>query len=599
MLFPQNNASRQTTELGGFWQVIFDPENRGDAGQYGAHGFEGGQPVAVCASLNEQFEDKRDYLGTAWYKTTFGLPWGWRGQRVFVRFGAVSYLAQVWLNGVCLGEHEGGHLPFVFDITDVVKDADNLLVVRVNGDLAPERVPPGGLNARPGTGFGRVDYPDTNYDFFPYYGIERPVSLYTTPQRAIRDLTVTTTIEGTSGVVAVRVERNEASPLSVRAQVIGHGADVEAFADSAGPTSISLSVPNAALWSPATPTLYQLQVELRDGATIIDQYTLRIGIRTIAVEGDKLLLNGEPLVLRGFGRHEDFAVVGKGMLPALIVKDYALLRWVGANSYRTTHYPYSDEMMDLADELGFLVIDETPAVGLFFTEPGLERRNAVATQLLRELIIRDKNHPSVIMWSLANEPHTARPEARQAYQRGEMVPSPSHPAAVQAFRAMADVARELDPSRLVTLVSHEGAIEESFAFLDVVALNRYFGWYTQSGRIEAGIELLEREIELMHSLYPKPFMLTEFGVDTIPGHHAEPPEMFSEEYQVEFLSRYIAVLDNKPFVAGQHIWNLCDFKTGQGIVRTGAYNYKGIFTRDRRPKMAAHAIRALWFKGAK
>ena len=128
----------------------------------------------------------------------------------------------------------------------------------------------------------------------------------------------------------------------------------------------------------------------------------------------------------------------------------------------------------------------------------------------------------------------------------------------------------------------------------MISLNRYYGWYTQSGQIDAGIERLSREIDLVHERFPGPFILSEFGTDTIPGHHAEPPEMFSEEYQAEFLSQYIAMLDAKPFVVGQHIWNLCDFKTSQGIVRMGGYNYKGLFTRDRRPKLAAFRIRELW-----
>ncbi len=116
----------------------------------------------------------------------------------------------------------------------------------------------------------------------------------------------------------------------------------------------------------------------------------------------------------------------------------------------------------------------------------------------------------------------------------------------------------------MTLVSHEGATEEAWQFVDVISLNRYYGWYTQSGRIEVGVERLSREIDLVHERFPGPFILSEFGTDTIPGHHAEPPEMFSEEYQAEFLSQYIAMLNSKPFVVGQHIWNLCDFKTSTG-----------------------------------
>jgi beta-glucuronidase len=595
MLYPQLNTCRQMYDLSGFWNFRFDPDNQGGAHGWSA-GFDGGTIIAVPASWNDQFEDWRDYTGAAWYQTAFDLPWGWRGQRIHVRFNAVSYLTEAWLNGERLGEHEGGYLPFVFDITDRVKDTGNVLVARVDGQLLPDRVPPGGLAGLSGATFGRADYPDTNFDFFPYCGIQRPVLIYTLPHDAITDLTVITGIDGTSGAVRVRIERTPGDPLTARVSLHGHGADLSTeFAVEGDSAEAVLTVPDAALWSPDTPNLYNLRVDLLRGSSVVDCYALAVGIRTIAVDGDQLLLNGEPVKLVGFGRHEDFPVVGKGMLPALIIKDYALMRWIGANSYRTSHYPYSEQMMDIADRLGFLVIDETPAVGLFFLEMGLEKRNQICQQMIREMIDRDKNHPSVIMWSLANEPHTATPEARAAYRgRFEVIEHPSHPEAVAAFKAQAELVRELDPTRPVTLVSHEGALEESFAFVDVVCLNRYYGWYSQSGQIDLGLDYLDKEIELVHRLYPKPFILSEFGTDTIPGHHAQPPEMFSEEYQAEFLTKQIELINKKPFVVGQHVWNMCDFKTSQGIIRAGAYNYKGVFTRDRRPKLAAHRLRALW-----
>lgn len=590
MLYPQSNASRQMLDLSGFWRVRFDPD---ETTSYSS-GFAGGEIIAVPASWNDQFNERRDYFGIAWYATTFSLPWGWRGQRIYVRFNSVNYLAEVWLNGQRLGEHEGGHLPFAFDVTDHVRDADNLLVVRVDGALAPDRVPPGNLAGQAGISFGHTDFPDTSFDFFPYCGIQRPVLLYTTPQDAITDLTVITEIDGTSGLVSVKIVPMDEA-LATRVSLNGHGADLSIVAQA---DTAALTVPDAAFWSPEAPNLYTLTVELLRGTQVVDRYTLEIGIRTIRVEGDRLLLNGQPVKLLGFGRHEDFPVVGKGLLPALIVKDYGLLRWMGANSFRTSHYPYSEQMMQLADQLGFLIIDETPAVGLFFTEPGLAKRNALCQQYIRDLIDRDKNHPSVIMWSLANEPHTARPEARATYNGSDfIVPDhPSHEAAVSAFREQAELARALDPTRPLTIVSHEGATEEAWRFVDVLSLNRYNGWYSQSGQIDVGVRRLSREIDLIHERFPGPFILSEFGTDTIPGHHAEPPEMFSEEYQAEFLAKYIALLDSKPFVVGQHIWNLCDFKTSQGTIRMGAYNYKGVFTRDRRPKLAAHRVRALWQK---
>jgi beta-glucuronidase len=595
MLYPQSNPCRQMHDLSGFWNFRFDPDQHGTAQGWHA-GFEPDHIIAVPASWNDQFEDWRDYTGIAWYQTAFDLPWGWRGQRILVRFNAVSYLTEVWLNGERLGEHEGGYLPFVFDITERVKDTGNDLVVRVDGQLAVDRVPPGKLAGLPGAAFPMVNYPDTSFDFFPYCGIQRPVLIYTEPPDAITDLTVTTGIEGASGAIRVHIARTPGDPVEAHVTLSGHGASLSTglrLDSTSG--SVQLTVPDAALWSPQTPALYDLRVELVRSGAVVDCYSLAVGIRTIAVEGDRLLLNGEPVKLVGFGRHEDFPVVGKGLLPALIVKDYALMRWIGANSFRTSHYPYSEQMMDMADRLGFLVIDETPAVGLFFLETGLEKRNRVCQQMIREMIDRDKNHPSVIMWSLANEPHTATAAARQAYYRDlSVVDHPSRPEAIAAFRAQAELARQLDPTRPVTLVSHEGALEEAFQFVDVTCLNRYAGWYSQSGQIDLGLAWLDKEIDLIHRLYPKPFILSEFGTDAIPGHHAQPPEMFSEEYQAEFLTKQLQLTDQKPFVVGQHIWNMCDFKTSQAVHRMGAYNYKGVFTRDRRPKLAAHRVRALW-----
>jgi beta-glucuronidase len=578
MLYPQSNQFRQTIDLSGFWDFCFDPKDQGQDRGW-ATWFTGGRPIAVPASWNDQFEDGRDILGPAWYQTRFHLPWGWAGRRVRLRFGSVNYLAEVWLNSVRLGLHEGGHLPFEFDVNPHLRPADNHLVVRVDGNLAPDRVPPGRVPWGPPDAFpgDSKPYPDAHFDFFPFCGIQRPVLLYAVPQEAIADLTVTTDIDGGTGHVRVQFDRDGSAPGIAYLTLRGHGTEVTTQVSLDGETTeTTLTVPDAALWAPGSPHLYDLTVELARDGVLIDRYTLPVGIRTVAVEGDRLLLNGQPVKLKGFGRHEDFAVTGRGLLPAVIVKDYALLQWIGANSFRTSHYPYSDQMMDLADRLGFLVIDETPAVGLFFREDGLERRRTLCRQYVQELIARDKNHPSVIMWSLANEPHSMRSEAKPF------------------FRELYDLAKALDPTRPVTVVSALGLAEEAFEFCDVVCLNRYWGWYTHPGQLDEACEILTGELEALHDKFPKPLILSEFGADTIPGCHAQPPEMFSEEYQVEFLTRYIQVLNSLPFVVGQHPWNMCDFKTSQDVRRMGGINYKGVFTRDRRPKMAAHRLRELW-----
>ncbi len=580
MLYPQNNALRQCIDLSGFWDFRPDPDRAGSARGWMA-GFSGGRPIAVPGSWNSQVDDVRNYLGDCWYQTRFSLPWVWQEKRVHLRFGSVNYLAEVWLNGVRLGEHEGGHLPFAFDVTPLLHAEDNLLVVRVDAALAPDRVPPGNVPPDPRDAFANTQHPATSFDFFPFAGIHRPVLLYATAPGAITDLTVVTAIDGARGIVHVRLERLPDQTARARLTLRGYGAEIveEAVAvDESAETA--LTVPGAALWSSKSPALYDLTVELLHGAEAFDRYTLPVGIRTVAVEDDHLLLNGQPIYLRGFGRHEDFPVVGRGYLPALVIKDYELMRWVGANSFRTTHYPYSEQMMDLADRLGFLVIDETPAVGLFFRADGLERRMAVWKQQTRELIARDKNHPAVILWSLANEPHSSRPEARACFQ--------------EVF----ELARALDPTRPVTFVSHLGSADAAIDLSDVICLNRYRGWYTECGQLDEGVRVLSAELDALHEKYPGPMIITEFGADAVTGTHMQPPEMFSEEYQADMIMGYLDLFRQKPYIAGEHVWNLCDFKTAQAIHRVGAMNLKGIFTQDRRPKLAAHRLRERWKDGS-
>ena len=569
MLYPQNNRFRQLHDLSGYWHFRADIDAAA-AREDWTQGFENGRVLPVPASWNELLTDLYEFFGDGWYMTTFDLPWGWRDQHIELRFESVNYLADVWLNGAYLGQHEGGHLPFAFAVDDHINPTNNVLVVRVNGESLPTHVPPGNVPPDPLDAFAdhSSQYPATSYDFFPFCGIQRPVFLVATPHTRLEDITVRTDIHQGAGIVALDVSYT-GDDLAVRVTI-----DDQQSVSADG--SAQLTIPDARLWSPAAPNLYDLHVELLQDDTPIDAYTLRIGIRTVQVQGDQLLLNGEPIYMRGFGRHEDAPLAGRGYTPLTVVKDYELMRWIGANSFRTSHYPYAQPALDLADELGFLVISETPAVGLFFQPDGLQERTALWHTQIRELITRDKNHPSVIMWSLANEPNTARPEAAQPF--------------ADAYA----LARNLDDTRPLTHTNYLGARDHALQFADVISLNRYNGWYVQAGRIDEGIAVLSAELDALHEHFQAPFIITEFGVDTLAGMHHEPPVMFSEEYQVAFLTAYIRLFATKPYVVGEHIWNLCDFRTGQGVRRVGALNLKGVFTRDRQPKSAAFALRQLW-----
>ena len=193
------------------------------------------------------------------------------------------------------------------------------------------------------------------------------------------------------------------------------------------------------------------------------------------------------------------------------------------------------------------------------------------------MIGRDKNHPSIIMWSLANEPHTRK-----------------KPAAYPFFRGLAALARSLDSSRPLTIASYMGAGEPSFEFLDVVCVNRYFGWYSEMGQLEVALPKLSKDLDLINKTFHKPVILSEFGADALPGRRAVNPEMFSEDYQKAMIKGYLDIIASKKYITGAHVWNLCDFKTGQGVHRPGGMNWKGVFTRDRKPKLAALLLRKYW-----
>ncbi len=569
MLFPQNNKFRQKQELGKYWEFLIDENETYKAEDLFAS-FKG-RPIAVPGSWNEQFAELRDYLGIAWYKTSFRLPWGFENKKIFLRFGSVNYLAKVWLNGHYLGEHEGGHLPFEFEISEFVGE-ENILLLQVDAKLAFDRVPPGNLKEQIEQDQHQVGiYPAATFDFFPYAGIHRPVVIYALNPEHIKDIRVETDIDNSAGIIKVDLAQN--GRLEARLE-LNHNKTI--YRSNFSNNQAELKIPNAALWSPQSPELHKLSVFLlKDGQTV-DRYDLDIGIRTIEVKADKLLLNGQEILLKGFGRHEDFPVIGRGEMPAVSIKDYALMDWIGANSFRTSHYPYSEETLALADKLGYLVIAETAAVGLYFNEDGLAKRLKLTKQFARELIQRDKNHPSVIIWSLANEARTTRPGV------------------VDYFKEVYDEAKSLDNSRPITIVSDMFYDEESFDFFDLVCLNIYRGWYQESGRLDDGFAKFAEILDKTHARFKKPIIVSEFGADAIPGHHSLPAEMFSEEYQLEFLAGYIKEMNKRDFVVGQHIWNMCDFKTAQGVKRPMAINFKGVFTRDRRPKMAAHMLKRIW-----
>jgi beta-glucuronidase len=590
VLTPRPSRSREYLRLDGLWRFRFDQASEGVAARWWAGPLPGGREMPVPASYNDLVTDpaERDYVGDVWYQRDVWVPASWTGRRIVIRCDAATHHGTVWIGTERVADHRGGYTPFEADITALVQGGQPLRVtIRVGNELTMETIPPGVVSARPG-GHRTQRY---FHDFYNYAGLHRSVWLYSTPPSYLDAVVVRTGFDPLSGRGLVRyraeIAGDPVTPSATTTAVLrdSDGAVVARATGLAG----ELAVPSARPWQPGDPYLYRLDLTYGE-----DEYGLPVGIRTIRVAGDRLLLNGQPVRLRGFGMHEDGVLHGKGHDDARMVRDFALLDWIGANSFRTSHYPYAEEVLDYADRQGLLVIGETPAVGLHLSlghmgDPGArtfgpDRIGAAAAaehqRAITELIARDRNHPCVIAWSIANEPDTAESAARDY------------------FGPLVTATRELDPTRPVCFANVATAPPEADVvtdLFDLICVNRYFGWYADGGDLAAAERDLEDELRAW-ARHGKPIVVTEFGADALPGLHALPATMWSEDYQVALIAASLRVFRRIPEVIGEHVWNFADFATAQAVHRPGG-NHKGVFTRDRQPKAAAWLLRELWRTG--
>lgn len=591
MLYPKSNEVRAVFDLSGIWNFkLGDEEEPGEV--FRVQGKM--EPIAVPASYNDQKDEPayRNHYGWAYYVRNITVPSFCQGQRLVLRFDAVTHQAKIYINGKLFMTHRGGFLPFEADITELVEAGSSAeLLVAVDNRVNHSTLPVGNEGS---TAFFGSDNPGVpgveaakrwrkpqnlpNFDFFNYAGISRPVRIYTTPVSYIQDITIVTDIDGTDGVVSFRVQTaGNAVEAELKVDILD--ADGNLVGSASGKDG-SIRIVNAHFWYPHPGNPYLYTARITYGG---DCYEETFGIRTVKVKGTKFLINGEPFYFKGFGKHEDSAFHGRGLDLCLDVKDVNLIHWLHANSFRTSHYPYAEEMYDLCDREGIVVIDETPAVGIgagehqdpYKTFPIREHHE----QVIRDLIERDKNHPCVVMWSMGNEPDTEHfPESAYEY-----------------WHSLYELTHSLDPAdRPVTFVCCQNNYEKDLVTrtMDVVCINRYYGWYNLSGDLDAACYGLNQELDFWEK-QNKPVMITEYGADAIAGIHQTVPEMFSEEYQMEYYARQNAEFDKRKFFIGEQVWNFADFATVQGCMRADG-NKKGLLTRERRPKMAAHYFRKRW-----
>ncbi|CAF1157064.1 unnamed protein product [Rotaria sordida] len=611
LLYPAESETRQIRSLDGLWQFRLDEDGVGETEQWFAKP-NLPQPtilMPVPASYNDITQNItiHRHIGWVWYARDFFIHN--TAPRWVLRFQAAHYETHVWVNGQSAMNHSGGHLPFEADITRFISINESYskvrVVVAINNTLTSTTLPPGYLHIYNPT----YRYLETPFDFFNYAGIDRSVILYSTSNIYIQDIAIDTQSinfdnqhVATSAILTYSITiggTNRANSLHVLIELLdANGIVVANNTDSQ--SRLVVNKPN--LWEPCGMNhthpcteesyLYTLQVTLYNDASssssssmnVVDIYRIsHIGIRTIRLTDSKFLVNERPFYFHGANAHEDSDIRGKGFDRVILTKHFNLYGWLHGNAFRTSHYPYADEFYQMADRFGIAIIDETPAVGLSATQFVSQATLDHHKQVVIEMISRDRNHPSVLMWSLANEPKSDAPSAKEY------------------FSTLANFTRPLAAGRPITYVisaSYNG--DQGIQFFDMICVNRYFGWYSEPGRLDQIPWLVSQELANWRRRFPnKPILMSEYGADTVPGLHNDPSFMFTEEYQNDFLSAYHGSFDNVSsiihpdtgYFVGELVWNMFDFATEQSINRVAGLNRKGLFTRQRQPKAAAFIMK--------
>ncbi|KAK5048261.1 hypothetical protein LTR84_005931 [Exophiala bonariae] len=591
MLRPQATATREVICLDGVWnfEIVADA-----ATEEWTELLSPKTQIPVPASYNDILLDHgiRDHVGWVKYQRRVRVPRSWTSEHVFIRCDAATHRGRIYVNDKLVADHQGGYTPFDANITELVSAGKEFcLTVAVCNELSNETIPPGSIEVL-ANGTRKQKY---LHDFFNYSGLSRSVWLYSVPQRSFRDVTIVTDTvgENRTGIIKYEATCSESVDCEIRVTVADENGNVVGCAH--GERS-EIEIESVHLWQPGNAYLYKLTLYLHrlDDNSLVDEYSIDVGVRTVEVKGSQFLINNKPFYFTGFGKHEDTPIRGKGHDSAYMVHDFQLLEWIGANSFRTSHYPYAEEVYDFADRHGIVVIDETAAVGLNLgIASGLFGKKAPPTwsaetmnvttsiahsQNIRELISRDKNHPSVVMWCIANEPASHEDGAREYFAP-----------LVKLTRSL-DSTRPICFSNCVLATAENDLISDLF---DVLCLNRYYGWYEHTGDLETAEHELETDLRTWQTKYGKPMIMTEYGSDTMAGLHMTNPGPWSEEFQSSMLEVYHRVFDRLDSVIGEHVWSFSDFQTSAMVFRVDG-NKKGVFTRDRRPKLAAQALRKRW-----
>lgn len=492
----------------------------------------------------------REYLlyeGTMVYTRTFDMEKPEEGE-TYLRIGAANYLCRVFVNGAYAGMHRGGSTPAFFRITDLLKEHNRILIA-VDDKRRPEQVP------------------TENTDWFNYGGVYRDIELFRLPKTFIRDFRLALEPDGTFGKIRAGVKLSGPAEgcailsipeLGLSGEIPVRGGEGEMLLDA-----------SPELWSPEHPRLYNAELRFED-----DRVTDRIGFREIRVRGREILLNGKPVFLRGISCHEDSAEHGKAPTEEERRETIRIAKELGCNFMRLAHYPHHEQMARIADEEGMLLWEEIPVYWAIRFKR--EKTYEDAENQLRELICRDRNRASVIIWSVGNE-------------------NPDSDDRLAFMRNLAERARAEDPTRPVSaacLVNGEkNRIEDRLeAYLDIIGVNEYCGWYTPD---------FEKLPEMLRNSDPdKPVIITEFGADALAGCHGSREDKGTEECQEDVYEKQTETLGKIPYVRGMTPWILFDFRCPRRTsVLQKYYNRKGLLSEDKAYRKPAFYVLQRFYRG--
>jgi beta-glucuronidase len=569
---------RESVSLNGEWNIIVDPYENGyynyrqepfdQMNQPWATGYFGDRKPQSPDDLIEYDYDKSPvlhvpgdwntqdprflfYEGTIWYRKKFDSPGTEKGKRVFLYFGAVNYRADVYLNAKKLGLHIGGFTPFWFEVTGLLKENDNSLIVKVDNKRLKEGVP------------------TLNTDWWNYGGITRDVKLIVVPQVFISDYSISL-----ESIVSMKIHGQVYTDGGIPGEKVTISIPelkikTTGIVNEVGEASFSVHADNTILWAPENPKLYRIELSMHNDR-IIDS----VGFRSIAVKNRQVLLNNKPVFLKGISVHEEYAADGGGRVNEPW-KAKQLLEWIkelGCNFVRLAHYPHNEDMIRLAEKMGIMVWSEVPVYWTIDWEN--EGTYLNAEHQLEENILRDRNRANVIIWSLANE--TPVSEARNLF-----------------LSRLAKHARKLDSTRLLSAAMEKhyrtdsiAVVEDPLAeIVDVVAFNEYVGWYDG---------LPDKCLTVKWEIpYNKPIFVSEFGGGAKYGLHGSKDERWTEEFQEDLYLQSLRMIDRIDGLCGMSPWILTDFRSPRRPLADiqDYFNRKGLLSEKGERKKAFFVLK--------